>query len=1061
MKKYLYVFVLCLFATHIATAQSPAKETKLPEWQDVAVTGVNRMPMRASAFAFESQEKAETRKKEHSEYFRSLNGLWKFNWVENPSLRPETFYRDDYDVSAWDDFLVPANWEFNNTGKTYGYPIYINHPHEFGTRHPDPDKLVENIPSDYNPVGSYKRSFRIPDSWDERRIFIHLGAVKSAFYIWINGQYVGYSEDSKLEAEFDITPYIRKGENTVSLEVYRWSIASYLECQDFWRISGIERDVYLYSTPAVDLRDFTIISTLDKEYRHGQLSLTAELSNYTLEAKAKATLPVDYLVEAQLYDADGRKVLERQAKGSFDTRTKSLSIQAEVPNVKAWTAETPNLYTLYLSLKDAGGKLLEVIPTRVGFRTVEIRNAQVLVNGQPVLIKGVNRHEHHPLTAHVVSEADMRKDIELMKQLNVNAVRNCHYPTHPLFYELCDEYGLYVCDEANIESHGMGYRLDRTLGNDHRWLKAHMDRIMRMYQRDKNYPCITFWSLGNEAGNGYNFYNAYMALKKADSTRPVQYERAVYEWNTDIYVPQYPSPDRFKWYAQQKADRPMISSEYAHAMGNNLGNFKEYWEVIEHPDHPSLQGGFIWDWVDQGLTVTRNGKTFYAFGGDFEPASVFEGKGNDRNFSCNGVVNADRIPTPGAYEVKKVYQNIQTKLVDKESYRIEVKNKYFFRGLDNYYLHWELLEDGRCIQTGKVNDLPAAPRQTITLTLPLNTALLTGKEYLLNTRYCQKTAEPFLPKDFCVAEEQMALTGFQSPTFPASDRPLEIKQTGSTWTAKGKDFSFTFDMEKGLIKEYRYRGKVLIEQGAQFNFWRPMTDNDYGAGSQKKLEVWHRTGKTEPLTARVYPEGSSYRITTEKSILDGDALLKQSYTIDGDGKITIHNQLEKIKGQHPLLPKFGTCFVLPKQYDRLMYYGRGPWENYIDRNYASHLGIYKSTVDEQFFPYVRPQENGNKTDVRWLSLTDKNGIGMKISGFTPFEFSALYYSIDDLDPERERKQYHSGELEKRNEIYLNIDHRQMGVAGIDSWGSLPLEPYRVRYDSYEYSYVISPVANRK
>ncbi|MDR2087668.1 MAG: DUF4981 domain-containing protein [Dysgonamonadaceae bacterium] len=1047
MKNFLYFTLFFFSQVNCVLSQSVNQNSKLKEWQDVSITGVQRLPMRASAFAFENRQLAENSKKEQSAYFQSLNGIWKFKWVENPSLCPTGFYEDSYDVSGWDNFPVPANWEFNNAGKTYGYPIYVNHPYEFGARHPDPDKLVENIPSGYNPVGLYRRTFTLPASWDGREVFIHLGAVKSAFYLRINGKYAGYSEDSKLEAEFNITPYLRPGENTVALEVYRWSIGSYLECQDFWRVSGIERDVYLYARPKLHIRDFKVISRLDEQYKDGLFNLSVEISQ----------APLPYRLTVELKDADGRKVFEQTKEQPFLATGNSLTFETRIPDVKAWSAEIPHLYSLYITLQDATGQTLEVIPNRTGFRTVEIKNAQFLINGQPVYIKGVNRHEHHPLTAHVLSEADMRKDIELMKQLNVNAVRMSHYPNHPLFYDLCDEYGLYVCDEANIESHGMGYNLDRTLGNDYRWSKAHLDRVLRMYERDKNHPCITFWSLGNEAGNGYNFYNAYVALKRIDPSRPVQYERAEMEWNTDIYVPQYPSPDNFRWYAEHRPDRPMISSEYAHSMGNSLGNFKEYWEVIENQEYPTLQGGFIWEWIDHGLQVTRNGKTFYAYGGDFEPESVFEGRSKDRNFVMDGMINSGRIPQPGAYEVKKVYQNIDTRLIDASNYTIEVKNKYFFRDLSNYCLAWELLENGRPAQSGKIENLAVAPQQAIRLQLPVTYTLRQGKEYFLNVNYQQKTAEPFLPKDFVIASEQMGVSSYAAPDFALSQTPLKVTRTATEWTAKGKNFSVAFDLQTGLIKNYTYNGQTLITSGAQVNFWRPMSDNDYGAQSNRKLRIWHDTGKKEPATVTIARENETYKIVAEKSLLNGDARFIQTYTIDGEGAIVVENRFEKIGGEYPMLPKFGTILVVPKQYGNLTYYGRGPWENYIDRNSAAAIAEYKSTVDEQYFPYGRPQENANKTAVRWLSLTDKKGKGLKITGEYPLEFSALYFSIDDLDPAQELDQYHAGELEKRNEIYLNVDCRQMGVAGTDSWGSLPLKQYRINYDNYHYTYLIQPV----
>ena len=1041
---------------------------KIPEWKNPDVTSVNRMPMKAHAFAFESQALAEGGKKAQSSCFQSLNGTWKFKWVEKPADKPEDFFKDGFDDSSWDNFAVPANWEFNTVGKTYGYPIYVNHPFEFGARHPHPDSLSENIPEDYNPVGSYRRNFVLPDAWDGRQIFIRLGAVKSAFYIWINGQYVGYSEDSKLEAEFDITPYVRKGQNTVALQVYRWSDGSYLECQDFWRISGIEREVYLYSTPKVAIRDFKVLSGLDDSYKNGKLDLRVDLRNYSVkDFRSKAEAPVACKVRAALYAADGAKVLELTESANFDGMATFVKFAADLPSVKTWSAETPNLYTLYLTLLDADGKTSEVIPSRVGFRTVEIKNAQVLVNGKAVLFKGVNRHEHNMNTAHALSEADMRKDIELMKQLNVNAVRNCHYPTDPMFYELCNEYGIYVCDEANIESHGMGYNLDRTLGNNYRWQKAHSDRIMRMYERDKNFPCVIFWSMGNEAGNGYVFYNAYMALKKTDPTRPVQYERAVHEWNTDIYVPQYPSPNTFKWYAENRPDRPMISSEYAHAMGNSLGNFKDYWEVIEDPQYLTIQGGFIWDWIDQGLQVTRNGKTFLAYGGDFEPKEVFKNKGNDRNFVCNGVIGANRVPEPEAYEMKKVYQNIGTTLNEPAKLEIEIKNKNYFRDLSSYYLAWTLLENGKPVQSGKIDDVNLAPQQTRKLTVPANYGRLTGKEYFLNVDYKLKNAEPFLPKDYLVAYEQFALSKFESPNIVLSETPVKVSQTPSECTVSGKDFKLIFDLTSGQISSYQYKGRKLIESGAQPNFWRAMTDNDFGAGlnqssrandkasDDRRLREWKKAG-SEKASVKV-AENNTCTITVEKTLFGGDAKLTQSYTVDAEGKIVVENKFDKIGGEHPMMPKFGNIIVIPETFRNLTYYGRGPWENYIDRYSSANVAVYTSSVDEQYFPYVRPQESGNKTEVRWFSLTDKKGQGLKFTGEMPLEFSALPYSIDDLDPQENLDQFHSGELVKRKSIYVNVDHKQMGVAGIDSWSALPLEKYRIKYDSYSYTYTIKPL----
>jgi beta-galactosidase len=1057
-----------------------SSQDNTPEWKNPGITSVNRLPMKAHFFAFESQALADSRNKEQSAYFLSLNGTWKFRWVEKPADTTAGFYAENFDDSRWDNFSVPANWEFNNTGKIYGYPIYVNQPYEFGVRHPDPAALMENIPEDYNPVGSYRRAFTIPAGWDGRQVFLHLGAVKSAFYVWVNGQYVGYGEDSKLASEYDITPYVRTGNNTIALRVHRWSDASYLECQDFWRVSGIERDVYVYSTPKVAVGDVKVISGLDETYRNGKLEVDVKLHNYNVKPGETAAAPVKYKMTATLLDKNKTtNVYEQTQSGEFDAHASAVSFKAEIPGVKTWSAETPSLYTLFLTL-EINGKVQEIIPDRVGFRRVEIKDAQVLVNGRPVYIKGVNRHEHASQTAHVVSKAQMLKDVELMKKLNINAVRTSHYPADPYFYELCDEYGLYICDEANIESHGMGYDLDRTLGNDYRWLTAHLDRVMRMYARDKNRPCVIFWSLGNEAGNGYVFYNAYMKLKAADPTRPVQYERAVVEWNTDLYVPQYPSPESFRRYALHRPDRPMIASEYAHAMGNSLGNFKEYWDVIENPEYKTLQGGFIWEWLDHGLKVTRNGKTFFAYGGDFEPASVFEGKGNDRNFVADGMINPDRIPNPGAYEVKKVYQNVAVTRSGGSGYEVEVRNKNFFRDLSNYYLSWNLLEDGRSVQSGRIDDIDIAPLQTKKYTLPVTHKKLTGKEYYLNVKFLLKTAEPLLEKDYEIASEQFALTPFNAPALAQDAAPenVKVETKGNVCTMTGKDFRVTFDLASGLMKEYKYKGQTLLVSGAQANFWRAMTDNDHGAGSNRKLREWFDAGKTETpevvvqegvtdkIAVNQYLSGNGvvinqayapYQVTVKRDLFGGDATITQIYTIHADGVILVENDFVKKQGQHTIMPKFGNILVVANPYRNLTYYGRGPWENYIDRNYSADMGVYTGTVDEQYFPYVRPQESGNKTDVRWLTLTDKKGQGIKITGDVPLEFSALPYALEDLDPEQERNQYHSGELDKRKEIYLNVDFRQMGVAGIDSWWSLPLEQYRVNYDSYSYKYTIAPV----
>jgi beta-galactosidase len=752
MKRFYFIFILLTQLSFVfAQKEKNTTQSKFREWQDVSITGINRYPMRASAFAFENQRLAKQGKKEQSSLFYSLNGVWKFKWVENPSLCPAGFHRDSYSVTNWDNFRVPANWEFNNVGKTYGSPLYTGNSYGFGALNPNPNELAENLPTDYNPVGLYRRTFSIPVGWHGHEVFIHFGAVKSAFYLWINGKEVGYSEDSKLEAEFNITPYIRSGHNTVTIEVYRWSIGSYLEGQNFWNVSGIERDVYLYARPKMDIRDFKVVSRLDKQYKDGILNVSAEI-NFT-----DIITPASCKLKLVLEDASGEEVFTEEKQQSSLAYNFFMNIEARLPNIKAWSAEIPYLYTLYLSLYDASGSLQEVIPTKVGFRTVEIKNARFLVNGQPVYLKGVNRHEHHPVTAHVLSAADMRKDIALMKQLNINAVKTAHYPNHPLFYDLCDEYGLYVCDEANIEFHGVGSNSKWTPGNDPNWHNIHLERVMRMYQRDKNHPCVVLWSLGNEAGNGQNFHNAYVTLRKADPTRPILYENALFGKNTDIYALQDPSPENFRRHTLNHSNRPMIASEYARAMGEGTGNFKEYWQVIENPKYPALQGGFLQEWMDHGLRVIRKGKTFYANANDFEQNPALEEQTKDRNSLMDGIINSGRIPRPGAYEVKKVYQNIATGVKDADDCILTVTNKYFFRYLDNYYLTWVLFEDAVPVQAGIIDELSVAPQQTVSLQLPVTYPRSPEKKYSIDVNYSLKTPEPFLPQDSKVAYEQLDL----------------------------------------------------------------------------------------------------------------------------------------------------------------------------------------------------------------------------------------------------------------------------------------------------------------
>jgi len=1049
MKIFRLVFLI-LFFSEVAAQDLPI-ELQTPE-----IVAINRMPMRASAFAFESRQLAEKRQKENSAYFLSLNGSWKFNWVKDPRQRPLDFFKTDFNDASWKTFPVPANWELNG----YGLPIYVNQPYEFAGHAKRGAQLNPpfDIPVDNNPVGSYRKTFTLPKIWDGRQIFIHLGAVKSAFFIWVNGKKVGYSEDSKLAAEFDITPYVKPGENLVALQVYRWSDGSYLECQDMWRISGTERDVYLFATPKLDVRDFKIASTLDPTYNNGLLTVDAAIHNYRIDQKTNHSKPDSFRIRAELVDANGRLVWKTESSqhtvlGNYQ---QSVSFKTEIKNVQQWSAEIPYLYTLYLTLENKAGEVLEVVPQRVGFRSVEINGSNLLVNGKRVFLKGVNRHEHHPTKGHTLTHEDMRKDMETMKKLNINAVRHSHYPPDPYWMELCDEYGLYVVDEANIESHGLGYSLDVTLGNKKQWQQAHLQRIQRMYERDKNHASVITWSLGNEAGNGVNFYEAYQWLKQTD-TRPVQYERAEWDFNTDMIVPQYPDPNWLVRYAGGKEPRPLIMSEYAHIMGNSLGNFKEYWEAIEN--HPKLQGGFIWEWIDQSIDTVKNGKRIKAYGGDFPLEGPVDENISDNNFCIKGVVTAYRELTPMALEIKKVYQPIKSTFDGANM--VTVTNGYFFRSLENVQATWQLIENGRMVENGNIKNIVAAPGQKTSFSLPIKTKQKEDKEYFLNIRYTLKDAEPFLEKSFELAYDQFSMNrNSLQKEQPASGGKLQLVRNDNKVSINGNRFSIGFDLQNGTMTTYAVSGQPIIEAGPQPSFWRAPTDNDIGSGFNKSLRMWrnaYESGTMSEANATQKADGSC-EVVFKKSLLNGDATAEQVFTIYGNGTVKIVNQFTAIKGKYPLLMRVGNDLQVNKQFNQVEWYGRGPGENYWDRKTASLIGLYKQQVKDQYFRYARPQESGNKTDVRWVSLTDKKGAGLKIIfADSLLNFSALPYSLDDLDPEVNKKQYHSGELVERDKIFMHVDLQQTGLQGMDSWGAWPLEKYRIPFRNHSYSYWIVPL----
>lgn len=1050
MKKNYSLIILLIFG-FFANAQDLPIELQTPE-----IVSVNRLPMRASAYAFETRALAEKRKKENSAYFISLNGQWKFNWVKDPRQRPTDFFQTKFDDSKWDNFKVPANWETNG----YGTPIYVNQPYEFAGRQLTGARMNPpfDIPVDNNPVGSYRKKIIITENWNGRQIFINLGAVKSAFFIWVNGKKVGYSEDSKLAAEFDITKYVKTGENLIALQVYRWSDGSYLECQDMWRISGIERDVYLFSTPKLNIVDFKTIATLDPTYTKGLLSASVHVNNYKIDQRTNHSKADSFYVALDLVDAKNNSIYKADSKLAtvLGNYKQTISFNTQIDNVKNWNAEVPYLYTLYITLKDKNEKVIEVIPQRIGFRSIEIKGSDFLVNGKRVFLKGVNRHEHNATQGHTLTHADMEKDMEMMKKLNVNAVRHSHYPPDPYWMQLCDEYGLYVIDEANIESHGRYYSLETSFANDKEWRVPHLERVQRMYERDKNHPSIVTWSLGNEAGNGVNFYEAYEWLKKVDN-RPVQYERAENDYNTDLIVPQYPSPNYLPRYSTSKNTRPFIMSEYAHIMGNSLGNFKEYWDAIEN--NPKLQGGFVWEWIDQAIDTVKNGKRIMAYGGDFPLSGPVDENFSDNNFCVKGVVTAYRGLTPMAVELKKVHQFIKTTFHGTN--QINVNNSYFFRDISNMQLNWELVENGKVIQSGVVANLNVAPRTTQTITIPFKTNYTDGKEYFLNVYYRLKTAEPFLEKGYDIAYEQLALAGVpKGNSYADVKKAINVTETDGKAIIKGSDFNIVFDLKKGTLTSYKVKGQELLLSGPKPGFYRAPTDNDIGAGLNTKLRMWRNVydDPNNAIQTSISSTPNSVQLTITASLLKGDEKTTQIFTVLADGTIKVDNQFKAVAGNYKSLMRIGNDLQLNNNYNNIQWYGRGPGENYTDRKTASLIGNYTSNIDAQYFPYARPQESGNKVDVRWVSFTNKVGKGLRFE-FTDqlLSFNALPYAIEDLDPEAEKKQYHSGELVKRNQIYVHMDLQQLGVQGIDSWGSMPLIQYQIPFKDYAYSYYIKPI----
>ncbi len=1015
------------------------------ELENPHVFDIHKTPPHATLYPYATVEQALANEPDRSPWYLLLNGTWKFKWVRSPKDRPVDFQDPTVDVSGWDDIPVPSNWELLG----YGIPIYVNQPYEW-TRHPDPP----HVPHDYNPVGSYRRDFEIPESWNDREVFIHFGAVKSAMFLWVNGRYVGYSQGSKTPAEWDITKYVKPGKNTLAVQVFRWSDGSYLECQDFWRISGIERDVYLFSTPRVHIRDFFVKAPLVNNYRDGDLTVEVEVRNYVPWERKR---PVPATLSLVLTDAGGKEVASLEQPLDIKGKGKQfVTFHTLLPKVHAWSAETPYLYRLALALKDEKGNVTEATGTHFGFRTTEIKNGQLLVNGKAVLFKGVDRHEHDQHKGHVVSKELMLKDIRLMKQNNINAVRTSHYPNDPYWYQLCDKYGIYVIDEANIESHGMGYRPDRTLGNNPDWVDAHLDRTRRMVERDKNHPSVVTWSLGNEAGNGICFYATYEWIKERDHTRPVQYERAQFDYNTDIYCPMYARIPHLEHYAKTHSDKPLIMCEYAHAMGNSTGNFKDYWDVIRKYDN--LQGGYIWDWVDQGFVKTApNGQKYWAYGGDYGPKDV----PSDRNFCINGLVNPDRTPHPGLTEVKKVYQSLWVTPVDVSKGQINVYNENFFRNANYVKMVWKLLQDGHVIAGGKEDDLDIAPGASRRYHLPVPAVTpQPGSEYFLNVYFLTKEDEPLLGAGHVVAAEQLPLQ--VSAPAPAVDvaslPPLKREEQEESWKIAGEGFSLTIDRNTGEITSYKSRERELLLQGPVPAFWRAPTDNDFGARLDREMAVWRHAGDHKKLRKITLTPVDDRRVKVQAvyDLPDVYSTYELTYEVFGDGTVRVSNRFIPGDSVLPDLPRYGMDLRMPQGYENVRWYGRGPQENYCDRKSGAFVGDYRSTVDSLFFAYISPQETGTRTDTRWIAITDDEGNGLLFVGRPLLSWSALHYTEEDLT-QPFRGSMHPYQLHKEDFVNVHLDLKQMGVGGDNSWGARPHPQYMIPAKEYGYSYLIRPL----
>lgn len=1039
MKTKLYTL---LFSSLLCTSALAENEP----WQNPQVNEMNREPMHAYFTPYTNEANA---LKQHAlpaevrfdvnpatERRISLDGTWKFLFSKNNELCPKDFYKPGYTPRKWSKIEVPGSWELQG----FDAPIYTD------TRYPFPANPPQ-VPTDYNPVGAYLRDFTVPTGWEGMDIFLDFEGVESAYYVWVNGELAGYAEDSRLPSHFNITKLLKKGKNKLAVKVFRYSDGSYLEGQDYWKYSGIERSVYLYARPQSRVKDFQMTSELINGYKDGELKLNVLLH----QPKAGET------VEIKVLDV-GKTIYEK--KKTVASANDTLFVGQQIfPNARAWNAETPNTYTLVVSSFDAQGKPLESFTHLFGFRTVEMINGMQMINGQAVLFKGVNRHEHDPHKGRTITVASMIQDIQLMKQFNLNGVRNCHYPNNYPWYELCTEYGLYMVDEANIESHGMMDHKDGTLANYPDWELPFMQRMGRMIARDRNCSAIVTWSMGNESGYGKHFETLYDFTKKIDPTRPVQYEGGGYDGKSDIYCPMYARIWALRRHINQRDARPMIMCEYAHTMGNSGGNFQDYWDLIYKYDQ--LQGGFTWDWVDQTFDIKdKDNRDIAAFGGDMG----FVGIVNDSNFCANGLVAANRTPHPHIYEIKKVLQYIHFEPLAFTQNKIKVTNWHDFIGLEGYTLRWAVECDGKAVQSGEMDFPVIAPRSSANIELPLKALPADGKEYFLTLRTFTKNDAPLIPKGHEVAIEQWVLPSDATarPTEKVSGT-LAAERSNEAITLKGTNFQIAFSTQSGEMTELNYNGKNLIKEGLQPNFWRALTDNDVPNGHLVRCATWKNAGRDARLQNIDLKEASGVATVTANYRMEAqDATLQTVYNIRPNGAVQV--TMHFVPGKKALneMPRLGMRMILPAEYEMMTWLGRGPQENYADRKTGALVGLYNATVWEQYHPYVRAQETANHCDVRWVALRNAAGEGLLVTGEEPLSVSAWNFPMEDIEyrPSQVERR-HGGSIVKKDMVWLNIDHKQMGVGGDNTWGAQVHPEYTITPQEWKYSFTLQPLGAKE